>query len=39
MKQLSTIAEAQPFDFAEAVDSCVALAPKSCVAAQCQVAN
>jgi tetratricopeptide (TPR) repeat protein len=38
MKQLSTTDDAQAFDFPEAVNRCVALAPKSCVAAQCQIA-
>lgn len=39
MKQLSTLDSAEPFDFAGAIASCVSLAPKSCVAAQCQVAQ
>ena len=38
MKQLSTIDSAEPFDFDGAVATCVSMAPKSCVAAQCQVA-
>jgi Tfp pilus assembly protein PilF len=38
MKQLSTSEEAQPFDFEEATNACVALAPKSCIAVQCQAA-
>ncbi len=38
MKQLSTTEDAQAFDFEVATTACVQLAPKSCIAAQCQAA-
>lgn len=36
MKQLSTTDGAEGFDLQSAIENCTALAPKSCIAAQCQ---
>ncbi len=36
MKQLSTSDEASSFDFEGVVQSCITLAPKSCISAKCQ---